>query len=152
MTLEITLQEDCETPHNPPLDLLQLWIGTTLTHVKDPPQEGEITVKFINEEESAVLNQTFRNKPGPTNLLSFPYDNLDGSFTGDLAICAPLVKQQAHDQGKLVIAHWAHLVIHGTLHLLGYDHIEESDALVMESIESTIMHQLNFEDPYGEQN
>lgn len=148
MAIAVNLQEECETSHNPTLDLFQLWIDTTFKHIKNPPPQGEITIKLVDEEESAVLNQTFRDKSGPTNILSFSYDNPDDFFTGDLAICAPLVKQQAHDQGKLIIAHWAHLVIHGVLHLMDYDHIEESDAKVMESLESTIMHELNYEPPY----
>lgn len=148
MPVEIVLQEECEAPHNPTMDLLELWINTTFKHIKNPPQQGEITIKIIDKEESAVLNQTFRKKSGPTNVLSFPYDDNDDFFTGDLAICAPLVIEQAHDQDKLVIAHWAHLVIHGVLHLMGYDHIEDSDARIMEATESAIMHELHYEDPY----
>lgn len=148
MTLEIILQEDCETAHNPTLDLLQLWVSTTLHHVKNPPKEGELTVRLIDEEESAVLNQTFRQKSGPTNVLAFPYDDEAEYFTGDLALCAPLVKEEAHAQEKLIIAHWAHLIIHGTLHLMGYDHIEPSDARIMEKLEQQIMQELGYEDPY----
>lgn len=148
MSVDVVILDEAPSRYNPAQDLLQLWIDSTLKNVKHPPAQGEITVKIINEEESAVLNQTFRDKSGPTNVLSFSYENTGDFFTGDLAICAPLLEREAHQQKKLIIAHWAHLVIHGTLHLLGYDHIEESDARIMESLETRIMNQLEFENPY----
>jgi probable rRNA maturation factor len=148
MSIEVIIQDEAPSRYNPAEDLFQLWVDTALSHVNDAPINGEITIKIINEEESAVLNQTFREKTGPTNVLSFSYEDPDDFFTGDLAICAPLVEREAHEQEKLIIAHWAHLVIHGTLHLLGYDHIEESDATIMEALETQIMQELKFENPY----
>lgn len=119
-----------------------------------PPSitEAEVTLKIVDTEEGAWLNQAYREKQGPTNVLSFPYQ-VPGQpkhrLLGDLVICAPLVQQEAEAQGKSVEAHWAHLIVHGTLHLLGYDHIEKKEAEIMEGLEIQILKQLGFPSPYG---
>ena len=113
--------------------------------------EGEVTIRVVGETESAVLNGRYRSRPRPTNVLSFPAPPLpDGSrpILGDLAIAAPVVAREASEQGKAPRAHWAHMVVHGCLHLLGYDHMEENEAIRMEALERRILAGLGFPDPY----
>ena len=129
------------------------------------PNRDEVSVgiRIVDEQESAELNQQYRHKQGPTNVLSFPFespflpDDLDeddeplDEFLGDLVICAPVVEAEATQQGKSLEAHWAHMVVHGVLHLQGYDHIETAQAEQMEDIERHILAGLGFPDPYQEQ-
>jgi probable rRNA maturation factor len=111
---------------------------------------GEITIRVVDEAESAELNGKFRRKPHPTNVLSFPYEAEapTAPVLGDLVICAEVVAREAGEQGKDPRAHWAHMVVHGVLHLLGHDHQEEAQAQVMESKEREILARLGFPDPY----
>jgi probable rRNA maturation factor len=111
---------------------------------------GEITIRVVAEEESAKLNGKFRHKPYATNVLSFPYEAeaLSEPVLGDLVICAPVVAREAAEQGKEPHAHWAHMVVHGVLHLLGHDHIQEDEAEKMEAKERQILAKLGFPDPY----
>ena len=111
---------------------------------------GEITIRVVAEEESAALNGKFRHKPYPTNVLSFPYEAEAPSeqVLGDLVICAPVVAREASEQNKEPHAHWAHMVVHGVLHLLGHDHIQEEEAERMEAKERQILARLGFPDPY----
>ena len=114
-------------------------------------QDTEMTVRIVDEAESAQLNQTYRHKPGPTNVLSFPFENPPGvslPLLGDVVICAPVVEREADEQHKAPQAHWAHMVVHGTLHLQGYDHIAAKDAEQMEHLEVDILRQLGFSNPY----
>lgn len=119
--------------------------------------DAELSIRVVDEEESADLNSTYRQKSGPTNILSFPYagvpgitgmDSADFPLLGDLAICAPLVRQEAEAQQKTVQAHWAHLTVHGVLHLNGLDHEEPEAATAMESLEIHILDTLGFANPY----
>jgi len=115
--------------------------------------QSELCIRVVDEEESAQLNTGFRQKNGPTNILSFPGPGTqDGAWNmlGDLAICAPLVRREAIEQNKSVNAHWAHLTVHGVLHLNGYDHEETSAAQQMESLEIRILDTLGFGNPYHE--
>ena len=107
---------------------------------------GELTVRIVGAAESRALNRRYRGKDKPTNVLSFPSD-LPGT-PGDLVICAPVVSREAREQGKPARAHWAHMVVHGVLHLLGFDHIRPADAKVMEARERAILARLSFPDPY----
>jgi len=111
---------------------------------------GEITIRVVAEDESAALNGKFRHKPYPTNVLSFPYESeaLNEQVLGDLVICAPVVAREAAEQNKEPHAHWAHMVVHGVLHLLGHDHIQEQEAELMETKERQILARLGFADPY----
>jgi probable rRNA maturation factor len=116
-------------------------------------ENAEIAIRVVDEEESAELNNHYRGKMGATNVLSFPFVNPPGVKTdilGDLLICAPIVENEAKEQGKNPTAHWAHMVVHGVLHLQGYDHIDENEAVIMESEETAIMNGLGFPDPYQE--
>ncbi len=112
----------------------------------------ELSLRLVDEAESADLNQRYRGKAGPTNVLSFPFEPPPGArgrrYLGDLAICAPVVVREAAEQAKAPEAHWAHLVVHGVLHLLGYDHLDEAMALVMETLETRILGDLGFPPPY----
>lgn len=111
----------------------------------------EIGIRLVDKDESAQLNITYRGKKGPTNVLSFAYPpvpNLPQESLGDLVLCAPLVNEEAEAQQKSQEAHWAHLTIHGILHLLGYDHVKKKQAAVMEKLEIKILKQLGFSNPY----
>ena len=107
---------------------------------------GELTLRIVGQRESRALNRKFRGKDRPTNVLSFPYE--EPGTLGDVVLCAPVVNREAKEQGKPVAAHWAHMVVHGVLHLRGFDHIRAGDAKVMESRERAILARLSFPDPY----
>jgi probable rRNA maturation factor len=119
---------------------------------------GELTIRIVEEQESASLNKQYRKKNGPTNVLSFPFvmenplppELSELNYVGDLVICAAVISREAKEQNKDLQAHWAHIVIHGCLHLLGYDHVKKEDALVMENIEIQLLQQLNYPNPYVE--
>lgn len=112
---------------------------------------SELCIRIVDEEEGTLLNRTWRSKTGPTNVLSFPADPLPEiipRLLGDVIICAPVVEREASEQGKKREDHWAHMVIHGTLHLLGYDHINEMDAAAMEEKEISLLAELDIRNPY----
>lgn len=119
--------------------------------VQPEGEEVEMTVRIVDESESHDLNLTYRGKDRPTNVLSFPFecpDEVELPLLGDLVICHQVVEREAAEQEKPLMAHWAHMVVHGCLHLLGYDHIEDDEAEEMESLETQIMQGLGFDDPY----
>ena len=119
--------------------------------VQPEGDEVEMTVRIVDEAESHELNLTYRGKDRPTNVLSFPFecpDEVELPLLGDLVICRQVVEREAVEQEKPLMAHWAHMVVHGSLHLLGYDHIEDNEAEEMESLETQIMQGLGFDDPY----
>ncbi|HHF3824213.1 rRNA maturation RNase YbeY [Haemophilus influenzae] len=119
--------------------------------VQPEGNEVEMTVRIVDEAESQELNLTYRGKDRPTNVLSFPFecpDEVELPLLGDLVICRQVVEREASEQEKPLMAHWAHMVVHGSLHLLGYDHIEDDEAEEMESLETQIMQGLGFDDPY----
>ncbi len=112
---------------------------------------AELAIRIVDEAEGAELNATYRHKQGATNVLSFPAELPAGvplPVLGDLVICAPVVVREAREQGKPAEAHWAHLVVHGCLHLLDFDHQDESQAAVMESLERSILAGMGYPDPY----
>jgi probable rRNA maturation factor len=114
-------------------------------------EASEVTIRIVDIAESQALNREYRNKDKPTNVLSFPFEAPAGitvPLAGDLVICAPIVENEASEQHKNVVAHWAHMVVHGMLHLQGYDHIQDSEAEVMESLEVRLLAQLGFGNPY----
>jgi probable rRNA maturation factor len=114
-------------------------------------QDFEVTLRIVDTIESRQLNLDYREKDKPTNVLSFPFDapeHIELPFLGDLVVCAAVVEQEATEQNKQIIDHWAHLCIHGLLHLLGYDHIQENEAQEMEGIETAILAKLSIDDPY----
>jgi probable rRNA maturation factor len=130
---------------------LTRWICAAVS-LADGPTDAEISVRLVDESEMATLNRNYRNKTGPTNVLSFPSDlptELNIALLGDIVICAPVVHAEATAQHKPEQAHWAHMAVHGTLHLLGYDHVDAADADVMESLETIVMNSLNYPCPYA---
>ena len=145
----LDLQVACEnTSDLPDESLFHRWLSAAVTPFQP---ESEVTVRLVDEAESHELNLTYRGKDKPTNVLSFPFEAPPGielPLLGDLIICRQVVEQEAAEQGKSVEAHWAHMVVHGSLHLLGYDHIEDDEAEEMESLETEIMLALGYEDPY----
>lgn len=113
----------------------------------------ELTIRIVSPDESQQLNRDYRGKDYATNVLSFPFEappDVDVAILGDLAICADVVKKEADEQKKEVLAHWAHMVIHGTLHLLEYDHIEDDEAEQMEALEIELLAGFGIADPYGD--
>ena len=125
------------------------WIAAALAGRRDG---AELAIRIVDESEGAELNSTYRGKQGPTNVLSFPAELPAGvplALLGDLVICAPVVAREAREQGKAPEAHWAHLVVHGCLHLIGYDHERETEAEEMESLERGILAGMGYPDPYA---
>lgn len=139
-----------DTSNLPSQTELSLWVTAVLEGRMD---EAELTIRIVGNEESQQLNHDYRGKDKPTNVLSFPFEapaEIALPLLGDLIICAPVVTLEAQAQNKTLQAHWAHMVVHGTLHLLGYDHIDDADAEEMESLETQIITQLGFTNPYQE--
>ncbi|MGZ8175652.1 MULTISPECIES: rRNA maturation RNase YbeY [Methylobacter] len=149
---QIEIQAVFESAGQPDQQQIQLWVDTALD---DYEQDTEIVVRIVDEQESAELNEQYRHKSGPTNILSFPVDLPEGielDLLGDLVICAPVVEKEALEQGKLLAHHWAHIIVHGVLHLLGYDHIDDDEAELMENKEIAILNKLHINNPYTEVN
>lgn len=124
------------------------WISAALG---DQKPDAEISVRIVSPDESAELNKGYRGKTGPTNVLSFPADipdYVESKLLGDIVICAAIVRREAVEQDKSLEAHWAHMLVHGTLHLLGYDHVEEAEAEEMEALETATLGDLGFPPPY----
>lgn len=134
----------------PTAEALERWVSAVLSQHPDE-QRNELTVRFVDEAESQDLNSTYRGKPSPTNVLSFPFEGPPEvvlPLLGDLVICAPVVQREAQQQAKTLQDHYAHMVIHGTLHLMGYDHVEEDEAEIMEALECAILAGLGIASPY----
>lgn len=148
----VEIQCICTDYSTPTQTTLTHWINTTLTiALYQASFSPELTVRIVDEAESEALNKQWRHCSKPTNVLSFPFEqtpSLDVLLLGDIVVCAPLIIQEAHAQKKPVEAHWAHLIVHGTLHLLGYDHLEDKQAHIMEDLEITILHRLGYANPY----
>lgn len=132
----------------PSADQIRDWAALAL---QERSADAELTVRIVDEAEITALNRQFRGKDGVTNVLSFPHEQLAGigpTPLGDVVICAPVVANEAVAQGKTLEAHWAHLVIHGVLHLLGHEHHTNTEAREMESLETGLLAALGFPDPY----
>jgi len=148
MAIVVELQLASESDEIPPGSRFQRWAEAALEDRRD---DAELVVRVVDEAESRQLNRDYRGMDKPTNVLSFPFDAPPGvelDLIGDLVICAPVVQREAQEQGKTAEAHWAHMTVHGVLHLLGYDHIEDDQADEMEALERTILAGLNYPDPY----
>ncbi|WP_136066712.1 rRNA maturation RNase YbeY [Modicisalibacter radicis] len=146
----------------PGVEALSRWVAATLAeHARfergdigpaPAAETPELTIRLVDDAESQALNRDYRGKDRPTNVLSFPFEappGLDLPLLGDLVISHPVMCREARDQHKLLADHYAHLVIHGTLHLLGYDHIDEAEAEIMEALERTVLDGLGIPDPYA---
>jgi probable rRNA maturation factor len=145
----IDLQIACDAKELPSLELFQRWTESALTAVTD--EEFELTIRLVTIEESQQLNSLYRQKDKPTNVLSFPFEVPEGielNLLGDLVVCVQVVEKEAKEQNKRLFDHWAHMIIHGCLHLLGYDHINDADADEMEALEIKILAQLSIDNPY----
>ena len=137
------------TENLPDTNTLEAWVNTVLENFVTDTHE--LTLRFVDEEESQQLNYQYRHKDKPTNVLSFPFEcppDIPIQLLGDLVICVPVVMKEATEQNKTFSAHLTHMIVHGVLHLLGYDHIEDDEAEEMESLEVDILAKLNIDDPY----
>lgn len=149
--LQLDMQLAVEKENNlPSEDELNQWATAALT-LRTEHEEPELTIRIVDEAESQELNSEYRGKDKPTNVLSFPFEapaHVPIPLLGDLIVCKQVVEREAVEQGKTLTAHWAHMIVHGCLHLLGFDHIEDEEAEEMEGIERVVMKSLGFEDPY----
>jgi probable rRNA maturation factor len=147
---QLEIQDVFQSESQPTPEQFQCWVDAALV---DYDQDTELVIRIVDEAESAELNQQYRHKQGPTNILSFPVDLPDGidlDLLGDLVVCAPVLAREAQQQHKALADHWAHIIIHGVLHLLGYDHIEDTEAEQMEALEISILNTLHINNPYTE--
>lgn len=147
ITIQRALSKRTYVPKN---NLMRMWVKKTLNA---HPRSIELTIRLVSINEMVMLNKRYRNKEGPTNILSFRMTQIKGleyavPLLGDMVLCPEIVNEQAKEQHKPLESHWAHLIIHGTLHLLGHDHQNQIDATHMESLEIQLMEQLNFNNPY----
>ncbi len=150
MTIELELQIATDAKTLPHPSQFREWISSTLAGRLDT---AELTIRIVDNDEMTDLNERFRNKKGPTNVLAFPYEPQPGIISralGDIVICAPVVEKEADEYQKQLLAYWAHMVIHGALHLLGFDHDTTVTANEMEGIETDILVRLGFPPPYGD--
>jgi probable rRNA maturation factor len=122
--------------------LIKKWVKTAVK------RNGLLTLRFVNQAEGKKLNLAFRNKNKPTNVLTFSYELTKQFLMADIVFCLPVVQKEAHEQGKTVKAHLAHLIIHGCLHAQGHDHEIDKEAQKMESLEIKILKNLGFTNPY----
>lgn len=149
MTIELELQIASEAKTLPHPSQFREWVGTTLM---DRLDAAELTIRIVDEEEMTELNEMYRKKQGPTNVLSFPAEinpEFELPLLGDIVICASIVQKEAEEADITLLAHWAHMVVHGTLHLLGYDHMYKEEAEIMEGIEEQILTKMGYPAPYG---
>ncbi len=150
--IELDLQIASDASNLPTEAQFSAWCAIAL---RQRSADSELTIRLVDEAEGRELNNTWRQKDYATNVLSFPADVpdefLDIPLLGDLVICVPVVEREAAEQGKSPEAHWAHLVIHGCLHLLGYDHIEDAEAEEMEALERELLAELGHPDPYADE-
>jgi probable rRNA maturation factor len=138
----------------PASEALQDWVERTL-RAADPRRDAEVSVRIVDEPEMRVLNRQYRDQDRPTNVLAFPAGD-DGfvppgevPLLGDVVVCAGVVAREAQEQGKPLEHHWAHMLVHGTLHLLGYDHMSEEQAETMEALERRVLEGFGIADPYA---
>ncbi|MEP7728430.1 rRNA maturation RNase YbeY [Marinomonas primoryensis] len=147
--LELDLQIATEATQRLPSEAdFRLWVEKALPTLGE---EFEVTIRIVDEEESHALNHEYRGQDKPTNVLSFPFEappGLELPLLGDLVICTQIVEKEAKEQDKVLLHHWAHMTIHGILHLRGYDHINDDEADEMELIETQLLASLSISDPY----
>lgn len=147
LDMQLAVDKENDLPSE---DELIKWASAALA-LRTEHEEPELTIRIVDEAESQELNSEYRGKDKPTNVLSFPFEapaHVPIPLLGDLIVCKQVVEREAVEQDKTLTAHWAHMIVHGCLHLLGYDHIEDEEAEEMEGIERAVMSELGFEDPY----
>ncbi len=148
MKIKVDIQNISDSGLVPKNNKIKEWVKAALV---DRESDTELTIRIVDEDEGRELNERWRHSKGPTNVLSFPFEdegNLMPELLGDIIICAPVIEREAQQQHKKLDSHWAHIVIHGTLHLLGYDHEKKSDAEIMENFEIKILEKLGYSNPY----
>jgi len=148
MSIEVAVQYAIDWPDLPDESQLKLWVKAALEGLKG---NAELTIRIVDEDEGTQLNEQWRKSQGPTNVLSFTHEGepeIAPDILGDIVVCAPVVAREAKEQNKDIDAHWAHMVIHGVLHLNGFDHIKPEDADTMENLEIKILDELNYNNPY----
>lgn len=148
--VELEIQRAIDAPDLPEDDAFRQWVAAALGNRREA---AALTIRLVDAEEGRELNHAYRQKDYATNVLSFPLtlpEAVEIPYIGDLAICAPVVAREAGEQGKPARAHWAHMTVHGVLHLLGFDHQNSAEAREMEGLERQIMAALGFADPYEE--
>lgn len=152
----LSLQKAINDKHLPKSADFRTWLHVAMT-VAQQQRPSEVLIRLVDEAESQALNLAYREKDKPTNVLSFPADLPEDVLAllgreplGDIIICAPVVANEAKEQGKLLAAHWAHMTIHGVLHLLGYDHLDDGEAEEMEALEIQALAILGYDNPYLE--
>ena len=150
--MSLTTEIQCRSNNSqvPASEVMSRWADSAFDRVVK--KDAEVTIRIVDEEEGAELNQRYRKRAGATNVLAFDYAQdsfAQNDLLGDVIICAPIVVQEALSQSKSIDAHWAHMVVHGILHLCGYRHKEEKDASKMEQLETEILLELGFPPPYN---
>ncbi len=155
MPVDVQIVTDIATPAAAEIESWALAALSGAEPVRPAPQpgvDGDVCIRVVDEEESRTLNRDYRHRDAATNVLSFPADVVlpDGLIWGDVVVCAPIVAREAVAQDKGYPDHFAHMVVHGVLHLLGYDHQTKAEASVMEELETGILGRLGVRDPYGE--
>jgi probable rRNA maturation factor len=155
-SLVVDVQVACRDADIPAATEIRNWVARALEGSRKSLAEGtELSVRLVDKEEMRILNRDYRNKDRPTNVLSFPAGAMEGlpaeagRVLGDIVICAPIVGDEAARQGKSLGDHWAHILVHGTLHLLGYDHDSDTEAVEMEALETHILTANGLKDPYA---
>jgi len=146
VTLDVVLRYRTRRPWAPAPASLRRW-----ARLAAGDRRGELGIRVVGTGESRQLNERWRSRPAPTNVLSFPAaPALRGRQLGDIVVCAPVVAREAREQGKALSAHWAHMIVHGTLHLLGFDHVRAADAKRMKGRERALLRRIGIGDPYGD--
>jgi probable rRNA maturation factor len=149
MAIILDIQSASSSEDAPDEQSMKRWVSAALV---SKTGDTELSIRIVDERESQELNQTYRGSSGPTNVLSFPFDTEIPEplpLIGDVVICAPVVAREAEQQNKELKAHWAHMIVHGVLHLQGYDHENDTDAAIMETLETEILQKLGFPPPYA---
>lgn len=156
MAVTADVQVACDDPDIPPADDVQTWVAEAAGQSgRAPERDAEVAVRVVDADEIQTLNRLYRGKDSATNVLSFPAGDIEGlppeapQQLGDVVVCAAVVAAEAGEQGKALRDHWAHMIVHGTLHLLGFDHETEAEAAEMEALEARILAAQSVTDPYA---
>lgn len=155
VALAVDVQVACRGSDVPPDSRIEEWVTRAMEETRTSfPGGAEVSVRIVDTREMQALNRDYRNKDKVTNVLSFPVGELAGlpgdarRILGDIVVCAAVVTDEAAAQGKAATDHWAHMLVHGTLHLLGYDHQTDAEATEMEGLEARILATGGVADPY----